>query len=208
MITASSGLLSGIEAETRNPTAYLGVDWKMNVASGEWADIDVYDFDDESDSILSIEIYSEMVGDFDQYSTSDFDCELINTNNRFTPEENKNLLKNPGFELEEEYWSFVSSGVENIEVIDDTARTGRKYLKITNPASGSPYAFSDATPIFKTDGYHYVTNDEDTYYNLSFYVIGSGQLSIGLRAYDQSASGLNIDIDNGFITGSIEEITF
>lgn len=207
MIPIPSGLIVGIEAETRNPSAKLEIDWQMNVASGEWADMTAYNFDDESDNIVSIEIYSEMGGDSDQYSTSDFDCELLNTNNRYTPKENKNILKNGGFELDFNYWSSRFVAPASGQIMDDYERSGRKYLKLTNPSSGSPYVFSDAVKIFETDGYHFVTNDKDEDYVLSFYVIGSGQLSIGLRAYDITASGSN-DITTGFVTGSIEEITF
>jgi hypothetical protein len=207
MINPPSGLITGIEAETRNPSAKLEIDWNMNVASGEWADLDAYSFQDESDNIINIEIFSEMGGDSDQYSTADFDCELSNANNRYTPKANKNILKNSGFELDFKYWSSLFVSPASGQVMDDYERSGRKYLKITNPSSGHPYVFSDRVSIFSTDGYHYITNETDEYYNLSFYVIGSGQLSIGLRAYDITASGSN-DIDTGFIVGSIEEISF
>lgn len=207
MITASSGLLSAIESETRNPTAKLEIDWNMNVASGEWADISVYDFDDESLNIKSIEIYTEMGGDSDQYSTSDFDCELINSNNRYTPKANKNLLKNSGFELGDLYWTYVATGLQNIEVIDDTARSGRKYLKMNNPIASGLQAYSDKVDIFTTDGYHFVTNSEAKWYTLSFYVIASGLVSIALKAYNQSASGVN-NLNTGFVTGAVSSLTF
>lgn len=207
MITPPSGLITGIEAETRNPSAKLDIDWNMNVASGEWADLDAYSFQDESDNIINIEIFSEMGGDSDQYSTADFDCELSNTNNKYTPKSGKNLLKNSGFELDWNYWTNAASGLASAEILDDMERSGRKYLKINNPSGIHPYVYSDKISIFTTDGYHYVTNEKDEYYNLSFYVIGNGQVSIQLNAYDIAASGID-DIDTGFVVGSIEEITF
>lgn len=144
MINPPSGLIEQTDYYTRNPAAKINISWGSTLISGEWfvideslvdsnslitkitypdgadieefiSDIDAYVFSDESEYIQMIEGYSELLGDSFQYSSSDMDCELDNSNNRFTPRKNKNKLANPGFEDNKDFWNEYIGGSELVD---------------------------------------------------------------------------------------------
>ena len=136
MLTPPSGLIINMDSYTRNPTAKVSISWDTVLASGEWfvldqsqldtgailtqseyeegetileglSDIDSRIYADETEYLISLQGFSELIGDSYQYSISDMDIDLDNTDNRYTPRENKNKLQNPGFEFNKTDWNEV-----------------------------------------------------------------------------------------------------
>jgi hypothetical protein len=209
VITPSSGLLENIESKTRNPIANLKVSWGNILLSGEWFrldqstldsnslltikpylfgetveeyinEIDGYKYEDESPYVKMLEGYTELIGDNYQYSISDFDCELINTNNRFTPRQNKNLLPNPGLENSLDYWNISTSGLVEIKIDENKMIHGIRSAYFRGPTNSNSYAtiFSDRFSINKDIG---ILTEEN--FSYSQYLMGSGLAYLDLRAY-------------------------
>jgi hypothetical protein len=209
VITPSSGLLDNLESATRNPIANLRVSWGNILLSGEWFrldqstldgnclltikpylfgetieeyinEIDGYKYDDESPYIKMLEGYTELIGDNYQYSISDFDCELINTNNRFTPRQNKNLLPNPGLENSLDYWNITTSGLTEIKIDENKMIHGIRSAYFRGPVEEDGYAtiYSDRFSINKEMG---ILIEEN--FSYSQYLMGSGLAYLDLRAY-------------------------
>jgi photosystem II stability/assembly factor-like uncharacterized protein len=218
MITPSSGLTTNMESYTRNPTAKLSVSWNTVLLSGEWFRLDQSEFDtgailtqeeyeqginiseslsdidsrvysDESDYLIMLEGYAELLGDSYQYSIADLDVELDNSNNRFTPRENKNKLLNPGFEYNKENWN-ESLGTSVVSSIDENnVRTGIRSLHIQNPVASGSLIFSDLIPIYSSDGISNTPVLIPEYWSYSQYHTGSGvNNAIQLRAYDNNSN--------------------
>jgi hypothetical protein len=219
-----------MESMTRNPTAKLSVSWNTVLLSGEWfrldqsefdtgailsqyeyeegetiveglSDIDSRIYEDESEYLISLEGYAELLGDNYQYSISDMDAELDNTDNRFTPRENKNKLNNPGFEFNKNDWNEVITGDVTVEIDENNPNLGIRDLQINNPTNDPSYVFSDVVPIYTTDGYNITPIEEDEEWTLSFYVLGSGVVNLNLKAYGLSASGA-VNITTGYMRGA------
>jgi len=230
MIIAPSGLIVNMESYTRNPTAKLAISWSTVLASGEWfrldqseldsgailsqyeyeesetiieglSDIDSRVYSDETSYLMSLEGYSELIGDSYQYSISDIDIELDNSDNRFTPRDNKNRLANPGFEYNKSDWNEVVTGEATVVIDENNPRTGLRDLQINNPSNDPSYVFSDVVPIYTTDGYNVTPTEQVETWCLSAYVLGSGIVNLNLLAYGFSASGVQ-DITTGYISGS------
>lgn len=223
MITPPAGFIDKMNSKTRNPTQRLLVSWKNTLLSGEWfrldqsrldsgailtkipyldgvtitdfiADLDSKVYKDESEYVMMLEGYAEALGDNGQYSISDFDCELVNTNNRFTPRINKNLLKNPGYEDSFSYWNSIL-GVDSTKVIDeDNPRIGIRAAQLNNPSSNENALFSSLIPLNYGSPIDFSEN-----YTFSDYVMGSGVLTICLRSYNNNAIGNNHNITSGLI---------
>lgn len=234
MITSPSGLIANMDSMTRNPTAKLFVSWDTVLASGEWfrldqsyldsgailsqynylngqtiieglSDVDSRIYEEESEYIMSLEGYAELLGDSYQYSIADMDVELDNSNNRFTPRNNKNKLANPGFEFNKNSWNEVvqSSGVLSIDETDQ--RLGIRDLQIYNPAFERVYSFSDVIILSNDPNNAEVplVSAQDEYWTFSFYVSCSGMVNLSLLGYDLSASGVH-DITTGYRNGATE----
>lgn len=223
MITPPAGFIDRMNSKTRNPTQRLLVSWQNTLLSGEWfrldqsrldsgailtkipyldgvtitdfiADLDSKVYEDESEYVMMLEGYAEALGDNGQYSISDFDCELVNTNNRFTPRANKNLLKNPGYEDSFNYWNGIT-GVNATQVIDENhPRSGVRAGQLNNPSVNENALFSDPMPLNDGSPIDFAEN-----YTFSDYVMGSGLLTICLRSYDHRAVGNNHNITSGLI---------
>lgn len=216
MIQPPSGYIQNMDSMTRNPRAKLRVSWANVLLSGEWFrldqsvldggglltmdsylqgetileylnEIDAYNFEDETEFVKSIEGYSELLGDNYQSSVSDFDAELVNTNNRFTPRDNKNKLKNPSFENSFDYWNLVEGFSGDISIDERTLRTGIRSSHFINPSGEHVYEFSDTMPM--NDGNE---TEVDEWWSYSQYLIGSGIAYIELKAFDS----LNFDANN------------
>ena len=229
MLTPSSGLITNMESFTRNPTAKVSISWDTVLSSGEWFTLDQSQLDtgailtqleyDEGDSVLeglssidsrlyvdetkyllSLEGYSELLGDSYQYSISDMDIELDNSDNRYTPRDNKNRLKNAGFEFNKTGWNETTSLDASIVIDENSPNLGIRDLQMQRPTvSGVAQVFSNVIPIYETDGYTITPSEEETW-NLSFYVLGSGIVNLSLMAYDLSASGVN-NLTTGYLRG-------
>lgn len=220
-----SGFIDSMDSFTRNPTAELSVSWKDILVSGEWfrlnqslldnnsfltsmsylesesiieaiSDIDSKLYDNESIYAKMIEGYSELVGDSQHYATSDLDFELDNSENRFTPRENINLLENPGFEQNKTAWN-ESMGVNALSYIDSVnVRTGIRSYQIHNPSKNGAYAFSNRISI---------DNIADTYI-YSQYLTGSGIATLQVRSFGLVNSGVN-NITTGLLGASSYQTT-
>ena len=221
-----SGLKTNMESSVRNPTAELYVSWNDTLISGEWfrldqslldnnalltsraylenetiveliTDVDAKIYADESEYVEMLEGYSELIGDSQHYASSDLDFELINTNNRFTPRANKNILKNPGFEDNKSYWN-EQMGVDAVGIINEVdVYSGIRSYQINNPSYSEAYTFSNVMEI---------DNDTDTDYVFSQYLTGSGIVTIELSSYELSASGAN-DITTGLLDTAVYQDT-
>jgi len=229
MIDAPSGLIYNMDSYTRNPTAKVSISWDTVLSSGEWFVLDQSQFDtgailtqseyeegdtileglssidsrlyeDETEYLIGIEGYSELVGDNYQYSISDLDIELDNTNNRYTPRDNKNRLENAGFEFNKNGWNEVVTGDASVSIDEDDPNLGLRDLQINNPSDDPSYVFSNVVPIYTTDGYNITPTEEEEPWTLSFYVKGSGLVNLNLIAYDLSASGVT-NITTGHLRG-------
>lgn len=223
-----------MESYTRNPTATLSISWNTVLSSGEWFRLDQSELDtgailsqdeyeegetvieglsnvdsriynDESEYLISLEGYAELLGDSYQYSISDMDAELDNSNNRFTPRDNKNKLPNAGFEFNKDNWN-ESMGANALTFIDeDYPRSQLRDIQFYNPSHSAAYIFSDVVPIYETNGYDMAPITIPEQWNLSYYVTGSGIVSLNLKAYGLSASGAN-NITTGYLRGSAYQI--
>ena len=230
MITAPSGLISNMDSYTRNPTAKVFISWDTVLLSGEWFRLDQSQIDtgailsqaeyedgatiieglssvdsrvyaDETEFLLGLEGYAELLGDSYQYSISDMDIELDNTNNRYTPRDNKNRLSNPGFEFSKDDWNEVITGAVTIEIDEDIPKSKIRDLQINNPSDDPSYVFSDVIAIYDTDGYTITPLESAEDWNLSFYVTGSGVVNLNLLAFSLTASGA-VDISTGYLGGA------
>lgn len=230
MIEAPSGLISNMDSYTRNPTAKVSISWDTVLSSGEWFVLDQSQFDtgailtqseyeegetileglssidsrlyeDETEYLIGIEGFSELIGDNYQYSISDLDIELDNTDNRYTPRDNKNRLSNAGFEFNKTGWNEEITGDISIIIDEDDPNLGIRDLQINNPSDDPSYVFSNVVPIYETDGYNITPTDEEEPWSLSFYVKGSGIVNLSLIAYDLSASGVS-NITTGYLRGA------
>lgn len=218
--------MTNMDSYLRNPTARVFVSWKDVLASGEWArldqsllddgalltsksyleneqiietitDIDARLYDDESEFVATLEGYSELVGDSLHYATSDLDFKLLNTNNRFTPRSNKNLLINSNFEKSKSSWNEVmGAGANGIINTNDVLSPIRSY-QLNNPSSNNSYIFSNRIVL---DDY------TDKTYVYSQYITGSGIANIQLRSYSLVASGAS-DITTGLVSTGNNSIT-
>jgi len=230
MTIIPSGLITNMEAYTRHPTVNLGVSWDNSLTSGEWfrldesfldsngiltltpyldgqeiqeviTDADSRVYADESQYVKMLEGFSQLVGDNFQYAMSDMDCELDNTNNRFTPRQGANRLENPGFELSKQHWN-ESVGSDGSAVVDeDNEKTGVRCLQLNNPSAEPVYIFSD---IIETNDGDVTSIPESWVY--SEYVRGAGAASLQLRAFSQSNSGVQ-NISTGLLGGAAYNIT-
>jgi hypothetical protein len=223
MITPPTGFIAKMDSKTRNPTQGLLVSWNNTLLSGEWfrldqsmldsgailtkipyldgvtitdfiSDLDSKVYEDESAYVLMLEGYSEALGDNGQYSISDFDCELVNTNNRFTPRANKNMLLNPGYEDSKTYWNEINGIGANTVIDEDNPRTGIRALQLNNPSVNEDAMFSD--PMALNDG---SPIDFSTPYVFSDYIMGSGVLTMCIKSYDDRAIGNNHNITSGLL---------
>ena len=230
MIPAPSGLISNMDSYTRNPTAKVFISWDTVLLSGEWFRLDQSQMDtgailsqseyedgetiieglssvdsriyaDETEYLMGLEGYAELLGDSYQYSISDMDIELDNTDNRYTPRDNKNRLSNPGFEFSKNDWNEVVTGAVTVEIDESNPRGDIRDLQINNPSDDPSYVFSDPVAIYDTDGYNITPIESSEDWVLSFYVLGSGVVNLNLLAYDLSASGV-ADISTGYLRGS------
>ncbi len=221
-ILIPSGLKDNMDSEVRNPTAELFVSWDDTLVSGEWfrldqaflddgslltcksyledediveliTDIDAKLYDDESAFISMIEGYSELIGDSYHYAVSDLDFELINTNNRFTPRANKNLLQNSGFEEKKSKWNEILASGAYSSINDVNFHNGIRSYELHNPIQSNSYIMSNLMEV------DYEKNNS---YVFSEYLMGSGLVSLQLRAYDSTVSGIN-DIASGLIDYSV-----
>jgi hypothetical protein len=216
-IVIPSGFFDSMDSSTRNPTAELFVSWKDVLVSGEWfrldqsltdgnslltsksylngesiieliIDADAKLYDDESIYVKMLEGYSELIGDSFHYATSDLDFELDNTDNRFTPRANINLLANPGFEQSKTSWNEVMEAGAKTYIDEVNVRAGIRSYQIYNPNKNKSYAFSDRMSI---------ANIADSY-TYSQYITGSGVATLQLRSFGLSNSGVN-----NFTTGEL-----
>jgi len=231
MITPSSGLIQNMDSMTRNPTAKLSISWDTVLLSGEWfrldqsafdtgailsqsnylegativeglSDVDSRIYSDESEYVLSLEGYSELLGDSYQYSMSDMDIELDNADNRFTPRDNKNKLDNPGFEFNKNSWNEYISLNASIIIDENFPNLGIRDLQMQRPThSGVAQVFSNIVPIYSTDGYSLTPIIAEEPWTLSFYVLGSGVVNLSLMAYGLSASGVS-NTTTGYLRGA------
>lgn len=230
MITPPSGLLDNMNSATRNPVARLSVSWSNILQSGEWFrldqstldgncfltiapylygitiaeninNIDDYSYSDESVYVKMLEGYSELIGDNYQYSISDFDCELENTNNRFTPRTNKNILKNPGFENSFDYWNMQKgvSGEVNIDEVKLIHGIRSAYLR--NPAHEAVALFSDRIETSKD-----IAQTMANTYQYSQYLMGSGICYLDIEAFDSNNLSGD-DLSTGLIKSAVQPFT-
>ena len=224
MITPPTDFISKMDSKTRNPTQGLLVSWNNILLSGEWfrldqskldsgailtktpyldgvtitdfiSDLDSKVYDDESQYVIMLEGYAEALGDNGQYSISDFDCELVNTNNRFTPRANKNKLLNPGYEQSKEYWNEINGVGASTVINENSVRTGVRSLQANNPSVNEDAVFSD--PIELNDGDPISIAENWTF---SDYVMGSGLLTMCIKSYDNRALGNNHNVTSGFLS--------
>lgn len=223
MIQPPADFISKMDSKTRNPTQGLLISWNNTLLSGEWfrldqsmldsgailtktsyldgvaitdfiSDLDSKVYSDESPYVIMLEGYAEALGDNGQYSISDFDCELDNTNNRFTPRANKNLLLNPGYEDSKNYWNEIM-GINANSIIDEShPRTGVRAIQLNNPSTNQDAFFSDPMPLNDGDPIDFTTP-----YVFSDYVMGSGLLTMCIRSYDSNVIGNNHNITSGFL---------
>jgi hypothetical protein len=211
--------------ELRQPTNKLEISWKNVLSSGEWfrldqstldsgailtresyeeeeniteiiTDVNAKVYSDESEYVMMLEGFSELIGDNYQYAISDFDCELDNTTNRFTPRENKNKLENPSFEFNKNDWNEEIGGAAAVSITENVSRTPIRSMYIENPSADDVYVFSN---VIKLNEDNPISGDEDWSY--SFYINGSGNANINLYAFGQTNSGVN-DISTGYLSGS------
>jgi hypothetical protein len=230
MTIIPSGLIANMDAYTRHPTVNLGISWDNSLTSGEWfrldesfldsnsiltlspyldgqeiqeviTDADARVYVDESEYVLMLEGFSQLIGDNFQYSMSDMDCELDNTNNRFTPREGTNRLENPGFELSKQHWNESVSTQGSAKVDEDNERTGVRCLQLNNPSTEPVYIFSD---IIETNDGDVTSIPESWTY--SQYVRGAGDAALQLLAFSQSNSGVQ-NISTGLLAGAAYNIT-
>ena len=227
MITPPSGLVENMNSATRNPFATIKIAWNNVISSGEWFrmdqsqmdsgslltakpyllgevieelinEIDAFIYDDESAYIKTIEGYSEFIGDSYQYSVSDFDCELLNFDNRFTPSKNKNILKNPGFENSFDFWNLSTvSG----DVFIDTDEMNNGIRSCTFRNSTTDYLFSNLMEL--NEG---LVINEATDYTFSSYLNGSGIGRVSMKTYGTDANGFE-NIASGLIDTEYFDLT-
>ena len=220
-----SGFIDSMDSFTRNPTFDLSVSWQDILVSGEWfrldqsllddnafltsvsylegetiiesiSDIDSKIYDDESPYVKMLEGYSELVGDSQHYATSDLDFELDNTDNRFTPRANINLLENPGFEQNKTAWN-ESMGANALSYIDEfNVRNGIRSYQIHNPSRDQACAFSNRIP----------TDNIADYYTYSQYLTGSGVATLQIRSFGLTNSGVN-DLTTGLLNTATYQTT-
>lgn len=225
MTNIPSGLLDYVNDPTRNPTAKLEVSWGNVLVSGEWFRLDQSELDsgsilsqenyledeaiteiitdadakvyvDESEHIIMLEGYSELIGDNLQYAISDFDCDLDNTNNRFTPRENKNKLVNQSFEYNKNNWHENFEGDSFSEIDATVARTDIRSLRIDNQSTDIAYIFSDRITLNDDDPINF---SEDWVF--SQYLRGEGTAYLQLHAFSLVNSGVQ-NISTGLLQSS------
>jgi hypothetical protein len=107
-------------------------------------DIDNFKYTEETDFVIDAEGLSEIRGDNYQSVMSEADITLENSSDRFTPQDNKNLLSNPDFESNYDNWN-IASGVNGgwSLVGGSDVVSGAQAIKILNPGSEDVYLQSD-----------------------------------------------------------------
>ncbi len=73
-------------------------------------DADKFIYQDESDNVISAEGLVEFNGDNEQAVLSELDIILDNSNGRYTPDDNKNVLLNSSFESYLNHWNMIKNG--------------------------------------------------------------------------------------------------
>jgi hypothetical protein len=107
-------------------------------------DIDNFKYTEETDYIIDAEGLAEMRGDNYQSVMSESDISLENTTDRFTPQDNKNLLSNPDFESNYDNWSIASGASGGWALVGGSdVVSGAQAMKILNPSSEDVYLHSD-----------------------------------------------------------------
>lgn len=96
---------------------------------------------------------------------------------------------------------------DEITVIDEYyPHFGIRDLQFYNPNNGPAYIFSNVIPVYETDGYNITPILILQSWSSSFYTMGSGVVSLNLKAYNLSASG-TWNITTGYLGGSANKIT-
>ena len=230
MTLIPSGLAEKMDAYTRHPTLNFGVSWNNALISGEWfrldegyldsgtlmtlepyledeeileivTDADAKVYANESEYVKVLEGFSELIGDNFQYSMSEMDVELDNTENRFTPREGTNRLMNPGFELSKQDWH-ENMGASGLALIDEVNhRTGIRSLLIHNSIPEGLYMFSD--PMEVNDGDQL---DVPEVWTFSQYIQGNGEASLKLISFGISTNNVH-DITTDYLSSDTYQFT-
>ena len=232
MTTIPSGLIEKMDAFTRHPTLDFGVSWNNALISGEWfrldegymdsgsimtlepyleseeileivtnADAKIYA--NESEYVKVIEGFSELVGDNFQYSMSEMDVELDNTENRFTPRVGTNKLVNPGFELSKQHWHEGDSASGIITIDENTHRTGIRSILFHNNyfATQGMNLFSDRMEANDGDQL-----DIPEVWTFSQYIQGAGNANLRLISFGINNNNIQ-DISTSYLGESAYEFT-
>ena len=211
MQTVSSGIRDATLGSVRSPSAVVEVAWQRESQTLNWfrldesaldsgfmlalttytenqqpaeiiTEVDKFYFTEETDNLISAEGYEELAGDLDQSVVSDLDIVLFNESERYTIQDNKNLLLNPSFEFGFNKWNIgTGAGLQALNVGGDSVRSGVAAAQISNQ-----------TP--SVDGFIY-SNDMEIRsgvdYTFSIYARGLGNLLLTIFSIGSGGSVVN-----------------
>lgn len=201
-----SGLAALTSGALRHPTFKVEFSWGNHLSSGGWFRLDSSSLDsgdrltfrpylegetiqeiiteidrliyfDESEYAITLEGFEEIIGDNDQYSISETDVKLDNTNGRFWPSYNKNRIKNPGFEDIKEQWNgFMGTGS------DWTAQTdiivSPYFAMYTTTAGQLAQYYTNALSVYSGQ-----VATASALWTFSYYTRGSGEVTPFIYAF-------------------------
>lgn len=217
MQAVSSGIRDATLGSVRSPSAVVELAWQRQSQTLNWfrldesaldsgfilsletylegqdpseiiTELDKYYFTEETNNLISAEGYEELSGDLDQSVIADLDIVLFNENERYTIDNNKNLLLNPSFEFGFNDWNIgTGAGFQALNVSGASdVRSGVSAAQLSNQ-----------TP--SVDGFIYsndmqVTSGID--HTLSFYARGVGNLLLTIFSIGSGGSVVNSGVSS------------
>lgn len=121
------------------------------------SEADDFIYQEETDNVISAEGTVEYWGDNYQYATSEMDIILANSDGRYTPLDDRNILTNPSFESQLLGWNMAKNGgtYENVGSGANVV-SGSSALRFSNPLGNpntSNYVYSDSYTIHSGASY-------------------------------------------------------
>jgi len=214
MLNASQEFKDSIDSESHDVKALVRVCWdKQEATSLNWfrldestldsgalltseaflqdesitsilSNYDKFQYTNEDTYVISAEGFDEMHGDLNQAVSKEADIVFSNSDGRFTPKTDRNLLQNPGFDyLNLDYWT-VDTTKGSYSLTNDVS-SGLGALYMVKSGIGTMSVKSDPVTVTANFGY-----------TGSIFAKGTGELNLAVVA-----SGLNGDIASGIIAG-------
>lgn len=203
MWSATQDLINATISSSRCPSARLRVCWDRSSAETTWfrldesqldsdavltlvpyeygedineiiTDIDNFQYSDETNYLISAEGLEEMHGDNYQSVMSESDIVLSNYDDRFTPDEDKNLLENPSWDTNYQHWTIASGMTQQIVNDETNIVSGVGAIRLNKTAGIS-------NGLYYSDNYEAIGNQ-----NYTFSVFGKSSGSgwaLNIRAF-------------------------